>query len=95
MAHSASCELLYLPNWWMEGREGMKETYTLSLCSCCMLVHAYGECCEHDHEYTPLSKIYDEYIAMLGSESSFSRTPCDGCGTPYAGERYDFVGWIN
>ena len=75
----------------------MRETYTLSLCSCCVLMDANGECCDHDHEYVPLSRIGAEERMVMEQESEvyFSHARCDGCGSPYGGDRYDFVAWVN
>lgn len=51
----------------------MSEDYgTIWVCTCCMLSHANGECCDSDghggDSYEPLSRITDRFTVTMGSE---------------------------
>ena len=36
------------------------------VCDCCMLIHANGECGDHEHEHEPLSLIPDGHSVTMG-----------------------------
>lgn len=38
----------------------------ISVCACCMYVHANGECCAEDHDREPLSLIADGQSVTMG-----------------------------
>lgn len=91
--------------------------YEISVCQCCMLSHANGECCP-DHteecEFMPLAKIdtVAHSVAMGGEhrdncteedhaegcdceDLGFSWGSCEGCGSPYGGDRYRMTVFVN
>lgn len=57
----------------------------ISVCECCMFVHANGECCADDHEREPLNLIGDGRSVTMGlteDEHAENCTPADredGC----------------
>lgn len=48
----------------------------ISVCQCCMLSHANGECCAEDHDREPLSAIPDGYSVTMGL---LTEEHADGC----------------
>lgn len=64
---------------------------TLSVCECCLLMAANGECCadaEHGGDgKEPLSLATGHVVP--GTEAlGFSWGTCEGCGSTLAGDRY-------
>lgn len=80
---------------------------TMSVCQCCMLVHANGECCDDDaHDTEPWAQLPEGWHPAMGVEDhndgcdrdncecgdlGFSWQSCDGCGSALGGDRYAFV----
>lgn len=68
----------------------MAETQTIWVCSCCMLMHANGECCDSAHQdFEPLSAIAPEDNTTLGMDYTEHDEDClfhkqdpdyQGCG---------------
>lgn len=48
-----------------------------------------GDCLDCERPADPSGDWYD-----LAAEPSFSRSPCDACGSRFAGNRYPAHGWI-
>ncbi len=42
----------------------------LSICTCCLLVHANGECCAEPHDVEPLSRVDCRLLALGTDEHS-------------------------
>ena len=73
----------------------------ISVCGCCMLMHANGECCDQPHgtdDYPePLSDLTaDQHITVTladGDEGYFSWGRCGSCGSRLGGTRFDACLW--
>lgn len=48
----------------------------ISVCECCMFVHANGECCAEDHDREPLSLIGDGASVTMGLSADEHNENC-------------------
>lgn len=67
----------------------MLESYgTIRVCTCCMLSHANGECCDNEQHggdgHEPLSLITGEFSVAMGAHDDLCEGVDDcGCGYDY------------
>lgn len=69
----------------------------ISVCVCCMLSHANGECCAEHEGPEPLSLIGEGQSITMGDgdQEWFSYDSCDGCGSPLGGDRFIVTLWVD
>lgn len=65
------------------------EMTPISICQCCLLVLANGECCDEHDGPEPMNKLAGYWVAPGDGEGGFSWTECEGCGQTLGGDRYE------
>ena len=73
----------------------MSDICVIWVCTNCIMHLANGECgdCHGDgHEYEPLNKV--TWVTWGSDYIDHSTWPCEGCGSPFHGERHEATLWI-